>query len=348
MAIVIPSKNIYKSDNEKLLDNQVSGVDVKENKIIVKNGYVGKTEKCVLIECINDDGGKGTFGPYTYYGTSTYTEVYNSDKNPQKNNTYIDTTYSNTYDMYRTDFTIDLSGYILPTNFLSTVQIESYSTVKGKKSIYTDNEFRGTTHYGTDTYTQIQSPNTSINHIGIGEASLINNNLSFSVYINKSIKPGVTVIGTSIYPIDYEIRIKGNFIEAETIANSYGTKSNLSLQSNELMQNTTTKDSVSIGQYLSQSIITSYKNGKENATIKCSVNNYYNEDGTIAKSITDTTKSMVFEIGDKVIPMIPTPNGDTAMSKKSDGTAKVFNIVGTDMIYDGAVWQTITLQEVTA
>ena len=229
MAIIIPSANIYAMQNDKILDNQISGVDVEENKIIVKNDYVGETEKCVLIECINDDGGKGTFGPYTYYGTSTYTEVYNSDKNPQNNNTYIDTTHSNTYDMYRTDFTIDLSGYILSTNFLSTVQIESYSTVKGEKSIYADNEFRGTTRYGTDAYTQIQSPNTSINHIEIGEASLINNKLSFSVYINKSIKTGVTVIGTSIYPIEYEIRIKGNFIEAETIANSYGTKSNLSL-----------------------------------------------------------------------------------------------------------------------
>lgn len=345
MAIIIPSANIYEMQNDKMLENQISGVDVEENKIIVKNDYVGKTEKCVLIECINDDGGKGTFGPYTYYGTSTYTNVYNSDKNPQKNNTYIDTTHSNTYDMYRTDFTIDLSGYVLSTNFLSTVQIESYSTVKGEKSIYADNEFRGTTHYGTDTYTQIQSPNTSINHIEIGEASLINNKLSFSVYINKSIKPGVTVIGTSIYPIEYEIRIKGNFIEAETIANSYGTKSNLSLQSNELMQNTTKNGTKKISEHLANNIIYSYEKGKETATIRCSINNYYNEDNTIAKSITDTTKDMTFRMYDNVIPMIPSPNGDVPMSKHKDGTNKIFKVLGTKLINNGACWQELTLQE---
>ena len=201
--------------------------------------------------------------------------------------------------------------------------------------------FRGTTQYGTDTYTQIQSPNTSINHIEIGEASLINNKLSFSVYVVKSIKPGVTVIGPSIYPIEYEIRIKGNFIEAETIANSYGTKSNLSLQSNELMQTTTKNGTKKISEYLANNIIHSYKNGKETAIIRCSINDYYNEDNSIAKSITDTTKDMTFRMYDSVIPMIPSPNGDIPMSKHKDGTSKIFKVLGTKLINNGAVWQNL-------
>ena len=187
--------------------------------------------------------------------------------------------------------------------------------------------------------------NTSINHIEIGEASLIDNKLSFSVYINKSIKPGVTVIEAPIYPIDYEIRIKGNFIETETIANSYGTKSNLSLQSNELIQTTTKNGTKKISEYLANNIIHSYKNGKETAIIRCSINDYYNEDNSIAKSITDTTKDMTFRMYDSVIPMIPSPNGDIPMSKHKDGTSKIFKVLGTKLINNGAVWQELTLQE---
>ena len=67
---------------------------------------------------------------------------------------------------------------------------------------------------------------------------------------------------------------------------------------------------------------------------------------TLAISTKDKSKPMTFEIGDEVIPMIYTANGkDEPMSKKKDNSPKVFRIVGREMIYDGAVWQIIYLQE---
>ena len=57
---------------------------------------------------------------------------------------------------------------------------------------------------------------------------------------------------------------------------------------------------------------------------------------------------MVFEKGDDVIPYIYGADGkDRPMSKNKDGSAKVFEVVGSNIIYDGAVWQELTLLEKT-
>lgn len=56
--------------------------------------------------------------------------------------------------------------------------------------------------------------------------------------------------------------------------------------------------------------------------------------------------NMVFEENDQVIPMVLGADGqDRPMSSDSNGNPKVFTVVGTNIIYDGAVWQEITLQE---
>lgn len=56
---------------------------------------------------------------------------------------------------------------------------------------------------------------------------------------------------------------------------------------------------------------------------------------------------MNFKLHDKVIPMINNSDGyDKPLSYYEDGTPKVFDVVGSNIIYDGAVWQELTLQEV--
>jgi hypothetical protein len=82
-----------------------------------------------------------------------------------------------------------------------------------------------------------------------------------------------------------------------------------------------------------------------------SVDTYYFESGKIYDfSFAESVElPMTFEIGDWVIPMVKNPNSpteDMPMSKKSDGTAKQFRVVGIDFVYDGAVWQKLSLQEV--
>ena len=78
---------------------------------------------------------------------------------------------------------------------------------------------------------------------------------------------------------------------------------------------------------------------------------YYFESGKIYDfSFAESVElPMTFEIGDWVIPMVKNPNSptkDMPMSKKSDRTAKPFRVVGIDFVYNGAVWQKLSLQEV--
>jgi hypothetical protein len=91
--------------------------------------------------------------------------------------------------------------------------------------------------------------------------------------------------------------------------------------------------------------LSSYENGKETATVRCSIGDYYDTENGL--TITPKTDSkMTFEIGDKVVPMVRNSKGqDNALSSYSNGTAKVFNVVGEKYIYDGAVWQELTLRE---
>lgn len=116
----------------------------------------------------------------------------------------------------------------------------------------------------------------------------------------------------------------------------------------ELVQN----DSSS-AQSMAEKIIKEYSKGKETATIRCDIGEYYlyNEDnpqveGAKVISASDEGLSMTFNEGDIVIPMIPSAmGGDEPMSRYQDGKPKEFRVVGTSIINDGAIWQKLYLQE---
>ena len=91
-----------------------------------------------------------------------------------------------------------------------------------------------------------------------------------------------------------------------------------------------------------------YERGKETATIRCSIGDYYDYDsGDKVISVDNSTGEMSFKMYDKVIPMIYAADGkDRPMSLYQDGMPKVFQVLGTKIFYDGAVWQELSLQEV--
>lgn len=90
---------------------------------------------------------------------------------------------------------------------------------------------------------------------------------------------------------------------------------------------------------------TAYEKGKETATIRCSISDYYYEDGIKEIAIDNSTDKMMFEEYDRVIPMVYGNNGDSPMSLNTDGTPKEFFVLGVRPYYDGAVWQELHLQE---
>lgn len=93
-----------------------------------------------------------------------------------------------------------------------------------------------------------------------------------------------------------------------------------------------------------------YAKGKETATIRCSISDYF-DFTTKSKVISVDSNRMAFDLYDEVIPMVYKFNEDkgkwedTAMSLTKDGFPKVFQVLGQKIYYDGAVWQELSLQE---
>ena len=151
-------------------------------------------------------------------------------------------------------------------------------------------------------------------------------------------------------PLQLNVDFYGNTIqldlkEGTLYINGETAKKVHSVERNELMQTTNYRGEV-------QSLVEDfsktqelYAKGKETATVRCSIGDYYDNENGLA--ITPKTDSkMTFEIGDKVVPMVRNSKGaDNALSYHSNGTAKVFNVVGEKYTYDGAVWQELTLRE---
>lgn len=103
---------------------------------------------------------------------------------------------------------------------------------------------------------------------------------------------------------------------------------------------------INSSEYLANNILNQYANGKETATLLCDISDYYDESGE--KVIDTKTTKMSFRLHDEVIPYVFGADGkDKPMSKHQDGSAKVFEVVGSNIIYDGAVWQKLTLLEKT-
>ena len=91
-----------------------------------------------------------------------------------------------------------------------------------------------------------------------------------------------------------------------------------------------------------------YQSGKETATITCAASDYYDESGNKMISQENSELPMVFNLYDKVIPMVYGTDGkDYPLSQKVN-TAKVFQVLGIDFMYDGEPLQKLYLQEVTS
>lgn len=85
-------------------------------------------------------------------------------------------------------------------------------------------------------------------------------------------------------------------------------------------------------------------NGKETATVRCSINDYFDTEGNKQISI-DSADKMLFRIGDKVVPMLRNAYGvDVPMSNRGE-EAIVYTVIGCKMIFNGAIWQELTLRE---
>lgn len=176
-------------------------------------------------------------------------------------------------------------------------------------------------------------------------------------YTQDSYNPTVPTTANGTYeeyiPKAVELEVYGITIRLDsqnkTIQINEEKKNLISFNSNELFQ---VNNAPSIEESYAK-VITQYINGKECATIRCSISDYYeiDKDGETSanKAISKSGENglpMTLSIGDIVIPYVYSANRqDKPMSLNKDGSAKSFQVLGKKMIYDGAVWQELTLQE---
>lgn len=163
-------------------------------------------------------------------------------------------------------------------------------------------------------------------------------------------------------PLSVEISVYGDTIEIslEDGSVSYtidenntivvGTGKNpFSIESNELIQDSSTIGVDLTTVHLAGTIIRKYENGKEVATLLCDIADYFDESGAKIIGI-NMQDRMCFHLHDNVIPYVYSVVGDSRqdkpMSKMLDGTPKIFEVIGTKIFYDGAVWQELKLQEI--
>lgn len=158
-----------------------------------------------------------------------------------------------------------------------------------------------------------------------------NNYLTTKLFEYRPINLSLEIFGTT-----YELLTQEE-IYTKSSANLNGER--VSITNNSFIQN---------AEYISnkaESLIQQYSNGKETAKVRCSIGEYADENDNLVIS-TKTDSKMLFEHYDKVVPMVRNGDGiDLAMSYDKNGLAKVFDVVGVKVFFDGAVWQELTLRE---
>lgn len=374
MPIVIPSKNIFQKENQKVINNRIDKISVEENIV----GFETKEFHNFSVKMLTEENAKLLWIGYLQY--SNYFGAMEVDNVSYSGMTSINNVYSAVINInlksdkyiYTPSINVNLS--------MSYKRGEGYEkTSSTRPAIYSNDLMSDTqTVSVSDLKIDDQKPVvSSSNGVPISYCKLSSNPSVASVKRTKRITLTLLVPlyynpiynertnrQDSIVFTDLQVSVKGDEFSFEKTTQQYGSGTkNEEIYSNEYFQLynkdetidnyprgtyfNSSKGEVSVSEYLSEKIISEYKEGKETATIRCSVSDYYTENGSISISTKKRNYRMSFNIGDEVIPMIYGDNRrDYPMSLYKDGSQKVFRVVGLKFIYDGAVWQELTLQEV--
>lgn len=294
----------------------------------------------------------------------------------------ITATINRTVELREREIGIEING--TAPNFLHTAYIANDYETNIKRTIEllqprrvtnADISYSGTIGYGNngrvyaklnwninqtnDEFQQILDSNTTLKFVRVAQGSQ-----TFGIMVQLRVLCGASVFqGTNLLtsqtaqstylpfklieyrPINLSIDVYGEtynlMTEEQVYAKSIGELQGerISITNNSLIQNT---DYISAK---AEELIAKYANGKETAKVRCSIGEYADENGKLVIS-TKTPDKMLFEHYDKVVPMVRNGEGiDLAMSYTADGLAKVFDVVGVRVFFDGAVWQELTLRE---
>ena len=353
MAIIIPSSNIYDSNNNKIIDNKINGVSY--SKIAVEDKQ-SDLWTAISISASATETTSISYGDYDEVSSTIRKRVKVEKTTQQRRITMsgytppIDINWDKVYWEFRQNLTDNLAGntsineLVVPNNISSPPAVPSFNIGNEALISYAKQLWK----YGFDAnITEGTSPTAFIycySHIIL---SIVTETRSSGRWLQTKTEKVYDTFATLYsgntnrpvlrFYIDNSYDVKSTI----TVGNS---KSAYSLPSNDLFTNTATVSNQKLGDYVAEQIIAEYENGKEMATLLCSISNYYDEFGNQAKF--DDGENMTFQIYDVVVPFVYDYMGrDVPMSLSKNGNAKTFVVVGIELFYDGAVWQRLTLQE---
>lgn len=385
MAIIIAAKQIYEIvSNDKILDNDIPDINGSENQPSIDeatllNLYLTIYRKEVDKDASTDDEIKYKYTEQTENNSVAplindlrYTNVIGS----AQGNWYLyykfeismpyDVSLNNDSTCFMTvngkDIRNQLStgGVISPSEYEYKLRLQgSTSSSVNPFNVYDSVADYENKFFDFDEEDNIigikyySSPNVNgIDRIGAG--------IIFNRNIEDEYKKGTAVFCAIVYKyskdtvgtyhaLTYQIEIKNNVVGFSTVEHESNTTKNIyAIDGNEFYQTGTTYNGTNIFQNNSQNIIDEWDKGKETATLKCSIGEYYDENNNLVISTKNNDLPMMFNIRDLVIPYIPIARGGTEpMSIRQDGKAKIFQITQVRPYFDGACWQEIMLQEYT-
>lgn len=371
MAIIITASQIYNIiDNQKVIDNEISGIDGEEgayqkcdidifNETNPEAGYnwipsapapapptfpkmyysdwtTGDSSRARFAIAVQWGGLRKTVVLSSHIKEETINSKYNYNVKLVWNNetTYSDSTNTTPQKINSTDDFLNIIFQNIPlyTGSLDPAYIISYVNeqfgITGIMYNYT---------YDTDAFTFTFA---FVNYI------------ECNIELEK-LENGIWVYDRSINYFtmarqNNTINIAATSYSIESNSISFGNQTYFPIEFNELLQVNTRVNNQKLSEYIYEQIIAEWSEGKELATIKCSIGEYYDENGNLAVSTQNNNLPMIFNIGDLVIPYIAVANGQTEpLSLKLNGTPKVFKVTQIRPYFDGAFWQELTLQEHT-
>lgn len=366
MAILIPSKNIYNKNNPKVRNNQIKGIEITLNNA---------TNNTQWNNYFMSGGVKGL--EVSYDGNSI--SVYMADEKTQFYTAKQGVNENTGVWWQSVEFEIKANKYftnIETNNLYQRIIFNTTQNIHHVNSEYKAEE--GTPTSVTWEYILRDSSSKAMNSVRIINEKPTNSNIEdivnentigfqyayvyfeelnkkiikgtflFSIGDNKSTTIG-SVFTSGRLSTTSSVDIKMNIGDLEESEEIYKDKnSNFSINGNELLQSHNKVNGNIYYTTFENEVISSWRNGKETATILCSISDYYDYDsGEKLISIDNSTGKMSFKMYDQVIPMVYGADGkDRPMSTYKDGSAKVFQVLGSNIYYDGAVWQELSLQEV--
>lgn len=355
VGYTISSKSDFTIDKEET--NKISSFKFPE---LPKKSIVSNWAEAIVESLSNETSISLTEDNNNYYLTYNILVYLKIEELQGKNNDFISSSLSapditftaeGTFEEYIPEsLTISINGDTIGIDLTDkTIYIPETDTTSKKVHSIDGNELMQTTNYRNDEvsnygglYVSITNPTSNRSWVYVG------------VNLNE--------------PLDFDTVIEGKVhYETSSVGNIKPFKLNIKAGSTSGTLKVAEISGIVVGWSILESFIKvpmsaiysevkkQYANGKETATIRCSIADYYayaankpNYQGDKAITIEPTTKlkKMCFTVGDIVVPMVYGADGkDKPMSIKGNGEAKQFVVLGCKLFYDGAVWQELYLQE---